>query len=225
VRSPRRTRRGQFALLGVIVLAVTILALVAQRPAEPAFAFERGAMQSAQLIHLARYCMATGCSDGKLRGLVDGLVAYNASEPLLLFPIASCSYRGIARAGRVENYTLFLVRTLGGVETVAVWVSAQSSPVQARYERVVRGEKLTFSNVTLTYCHVYASPFFPAPSGAPPCPLSQPLSGIVYCPRLHDPRGVAELTYVGYCVWRVSVPGNYTLVDEFGIPVKVVVRG
>jgi hypothetical protein len=216
-----RRRRGQFALLGVIVLAVTLLAIVASRPPEPAFAFERGPMQSAQLIHLARYCLAVGCSNTTLSSLVSSLRAYNASEPLLMYPVLDAYYGEVASSTRVERYVFFIIQTLRGAEAVAFGAAAQSSPVQGRYERVVRGEKLTFFNVTLTYCHVYASPFFP-PSG-PPCPLSQPLSGIVYCPRLRDPRGVAELTYVGYCVWRVSVPGNYTLYDEFGVPVRVVV--
>jgi hypothetical protein len=207
----------------VIVLAVTLLAIVASRPPEPAFAYERGPMQSAQLIHLARYCLAVGCGNETLRSLVRGLLDLNASESLLMYPIADAYYREVASSTRVERYVFFTIQTLRGAEAVALGAAAQSSPVQGRYERVVRGERLIFFNVTLTYCHVYSSPFFPTPAGAPPCPLSQPLSGIMYCPRLRDPRGVAELTYVGYCVWRASVPGNYTLQDEFGVPVRVVV--
>jgi hypothetical protein len=51
------------------------------------------------------------------------------------------------------------------------------------------------------------------------------LSGLVYCPRIYDPSGVAEVRSIAPCLWAVAVPGNYTLRDEFGIPVKVIVRG
>jgi hypothetical protein len=220
-----RSRSGQFALLGVIVLAVTILALVAQRPAEPAFAYERGPMQSAQLIHLARYCLAVGCSNATLASLASSLQAYNSTEPLLMFPVIQASYRSLASTSRVENYTLFTIQTLAGRETVALGMSAQSGSVLNVFSKTVRGVTYVLKNTTLTYCHVYASPFLPAPDSAPPCPLSMGLSGLVYCPRIHDPSGIAEVRQIGPCTWAVAVPGNYTLVDEFGIPVKVVVRG
>jgi hypothetical protein len=220
-----RRRRGQFALLGVIVLAVTLLAIVASRPPEPAFAFERGPMQSAQLIHLARYCMATGCSDAKLASLVSGLQAYNSSEPLLMYPVVQARYRSLASANRVENYTFFTIQTLAGRETVALGVSAQAGSVLNVFAKSYRGFTYLLRNTTLTYCHVYASPFFPTPADAPPCPLSQPIAGLVYCPRIHDPSGLAEIRQIGPCTWAVAVPGNYTLRDEFGVPVKVIVRG
>ena len=215
-------RKGQFALLGVIVLAALLVLAASRRDPEPAYVVQRGQMQSAQLVNLARACMAAGCSNDTLAALVQDLLARNQSSNLFMYPVLDAYYREVASSTRVERYVFFIIQTLRGAEAVAFGAAAQSSPVQGRYERVVRGERLIFFNVTLTYCHVYASPFFPTPAGAPPCPLSQPLSGIVYCPRLHDPRGVAELTYVGYCVWRVSVPGNYTLYDEFGVPVRVV---
>jgi len=220
-----RRRRGQFALLGVIVLAVTLLAIVASRPPEPAFAYERGPMQSAQLIHLARYCLAVGCSNDTLSRLVGELVAYNASEPLLMFPVVQAYYRSLASTSRVENYTFFTITTLRGSETVALGVSAQAGSVLNTFSKTVRGVTYILKNTTLTYCHVYASPFFPAPADAPPCPLSMGLSGLVYCPRIYDPNGVAEIRQIGPCTWAVAVPGNYTLRDEFGVPVKVLVRG
>jgi len=220
-RSARR--RAQFALLGVIVLATTLVAIASQRPVEPVFALERGPMQSAQLIHAARYCLAIGCSNETLAGLVAELIELNRTEPLHMYPVLGARYYRVSSASREEHYVLFNITTLRGVEPVVLAASAQASPVLARYERVVRGERLTFYNLTLTYCHVYASPFFP--SGGPPCPLSRPVSGLTYCPRLRDPVGLAELRYLGYCTWRVSAPSGYTLYDEFGVPVEVRVAG
>jgi hypothetical protein len=220
---PRRS--GQFALLGVIVLAVTLLAIVASRPPEPAFAFERGPMQSAQLIHLARYCLAVGCGNDTLSRLVGELVAYNASEPLLMHPVVQAYYRSLAYTSRLENYTFFTITTLRGSETVALGVSAQAGSVLNTFSKTVRGVTYILRNTTLTYCHVYASPFFPTPADAPPCPLSQLIAGLVYCPGIYDPNGLAEIRQIGPCTWAVAVPGNYTLRDEFGVPVKVVVRG
>ncbi|MEM0233813.1 MAG: hypothetical protein QXX32_00915 [Thermofilum sp.] len=218
-------RRGQFALLGIIVLAVTILAILAQRPAEPAFAFERGSMQSAQLIHLARFCLAIGCSNATLASLVSSLQAYNSTEPLLMFPVVQAYYRCSASTNRVENYTFFTIQTLKGYEIVALGVSAQSGSVLNVFAKSYRGFTYVLKNTTLTYCHVYASPFSPIPVSAPPCPLSQPIAGLVYCPKILDPSGVAEIKQIGPCTWAVAIPGNYTLRDEFGIPVKVIVRG
>jgi len=215
-----RRRRGQFALLGVIILAATLVVIVSQRPAEPVFALERGPMQSAQLIHLGRFCLATGCSNESLTGLLAVLLEFNESEPLYMYPIKGAYYRHILDANREEHYVFFNIVTLRGSETVGLASSAQTSPVLAKYEKVVKGRKTTFYNVTLTYCHAYSSPFFPA--GGPACPLSESTpGGLTYCPRLYDPQGLAELTYLGYCTWRVSVPGSYTLYDEFGIPVEV----
>jgi hypothetical protein len=219
-----RNRSGQFALLGVIVLAVTILALVALRPTEPAFAYERGPMQSAQLFHLARYCLAVSCSNATLASLVSSLQAYNSTEPLLMFPVVQAYYRSSTSTNRVENYTFFTIQTLKGYETVALGVSAQSGSVLNVFAKSYRGISYVLKNTTLTYCHVYSSPFFPIPVSAPPCPLSQPIAGLVYCPKINDPSGVAEIKQIGQCTWAVAVPGNYTLRDEFGIPVKVVVK-
>jgi hypothetical protein len=142
-----------------------------------------------------------------------------------MFPVVQAHYRSLASTSRVENYTLFTIQTLRGYEVVALGVSAQAGSVLNVFSKTVRGVTYVLRNTTLTYCHVYSSPFLPAPNSAPPCPLSMGLSGLVYCPRIHDPSGIAEVRQIGPCTWAVAVPGNYTLVDEFGIPVKVVVRG
>jgi hypothetical protein len=182
-------------------------------------------MQSAQLIHLARYCLAVGCSNTTLASLVSSLLDLNASEPLLMHPVAQAYYREEASSTRVERYVFFIIQTLRGYETVALGVSAQAGSVLNTFSKTVRGATYVLRNTTLTYCHVYASPFFPAPADAPPCPLSISMSGLVYCPRIYDPSGVAEVKLIDpyTCTWAVAVPGSYTLRDEFGIPVRVVV--
>ena len=218
-----RRRRGQFALLGVIVLAVTLLAIVASRPPEPAFAYERGPMQSAQLIHLARYCLAIGCSNETLRSLVRDLQAYNASEPLLMHPVVQAYYKGNVSSTRAVDHVSFTIQTLRGPEAVEVVVVAQAGFVLNTFSKSYHGVTYILKNTTLTYCHVYASPFFPPSSAA--CPTTVSLSGgkIVYCPRIYDPNGLAEIRQIGPCTWAVAVPENYTLRDEFYVPVKVVV--
>jgi len=207
-----RNRSGQFALLGVIVLAVTILALVALRSTEPAFAYERGPMQSAQLIHLARYCLAIGCNNDTLMVLVKELVKYNASEPLLMYPVLDAYYEENISSTRAVDHVSFTVQTLRGPEKVEVVVVAQAYGRQNVISKTVRGVSYVLKNTTLMYRHEYLSPFFP--------------SRLEYCPRIYDPSGVAEVRSIGPCFWAVAVPIDYnlyTLFDEFNIPVKVVV--
>jgi len=222
-----RRRRGQFALLGVIVLAVTLLAIVASRPPEPAFAFERGPMQSAQLIHLARYCLAVGCGNETLRSLVRDLQAYNASEPLLMYPVLDAYYKGDVSSTRAVDHVSFTIQTLRGPEAVEVVVVAQAGFVLNTFSKNYHGVTYILKNTTLTYCHVYTSPFFPPQQNTLlPCPVAHGANAVVYCPRIHDPSGVAEVKQVGPCTWAVAIPIDYnlyTLYDEFGVPVRVVV--
>jgi len=222
-------RRGQLALLGVIVLAVLVVLALHRRDPEPAYMVQRGQMQSAQLVNLARACMAVGCNNATLTTLVQDLLGRNASSHLYMFPITSAYYieKPKPESFRYENYTFFTILTLRGQETVAVAVSAQAYGVRNTFSKNYHGVTYILKNTTLTYCHVYASPFFPQSSIA--CPVTLSLSGgkIVYCPRIYDPSGIAEVKLIDpyTCTWAVAVPGNYTLRDEFYVPVKVVVRG
>jgi hypothetical protein len=216
-------RKGQFALLGVIVLAALLVLAASRRDPEPAYVVQRGQMQSAQLVNLARACMAAGCSNDTLAALVQDLLARNQSSNLFMFPITSAYYTYRTSTNRYENYTFFTIQTLRGSETVAAGVVAQSGPLLNTFSKSYHGVTYILKNTTLTYCHVYASPFFPPSSAV--CPTTVSLSGgkIVYCPRIYDPNGVAEIRQIGPCTWAVAVPENYTLRDEFGVPVKVVV--
>jgi hypothetical protein len=210
---PRRS--GQFALLGVIVLATTLVLLAAQRPPEPAFALERGQMQSAQLIHLARYCLAVGCSNETLGSLVAGLLALNSTEPLYMYPVADAKYYYSAPGSSENRTVVFTITTLRGSEAVSLRVYTAPAVRLGALTKQVHEHTLIFYNCTLTYQHVYTSPFFPGGS-------------LTYCPRLYDPRGLADVRRgAAPCWWVVLVPATpdntYTLYDEFGIPVRVVV--
>jgi hypothetical protein len=169
--------------------------------------------------------MAAGCSNDTLAALVQDLLARNQSSNLYMFPITSAYYIEKPRpeSYRYENYTFFTILTLRGPETVAVGVVAQAYGISNTFSKNYRGVTYILKNTTLTYCHVYASPFFPPSSAA--CPITESLGGrkIVYCPRIYDPAGLAEVKQIGPCTWAVAVPGNYTLRDEFYVPVKVVV--
>jgi hypothetical protein len=205
------------------MLATLLVLAASRRDPEPAYVVQRGQMQSAQLVNLARACMAMGCSNNTLTALLQDLLARNQTSNLYMFPVARAYYTYRVSANRYENYTFFTIRTLRGLETVAVGVVAQSGFVLNTFSKSYHGVTYILKNTTLTYCHVYTSPFFP-PSGAA-CPTTLSPSGgkIVYCPRIYDPAGLAEVKQVGPCTWAVAVPGNYTLRDEFYIPVKVVV--
>jgi hypothetical protein len=219
-------RRGQFALLGIIIFATLIILAVHRRDPEPAYMIQRGQMQSAQLVNLARACMAVGCSNATLVTLVQDLLNRNASSQLYMFPITNAYYTYRTSTYRYENYTFFTIQTLRGPETVAVAVSAQSGSTLNTFSKSYHGVTYILKNTTLTYCHVYASPFFPIQPDSPSCPISLDLTGIVYCPRIYDPNGIAEVKLLDprTCTWAVAVPGNYTLRDEFYVPVKVVVK-
>ena len=218
-------RRGQFALLGAIILAVLVILAIHRQDPEPAYMIQRGQMQSAQLVNLGRACMAVGCSNATLATLVQDLLNRNASSHLYMFSITNAYYTYRTSTNRYENYTFFTILTVRGQETVAVAVSAQSGSTLNTFAKNYHGITYILKNTTLTYCHVYSSPFFPSQPGSPSCPISISLTGIVYCPRIYDPNGLAEIKQIGPCNWAVAVPGNYTLRDEFYVPVKVVVRG
>jgi|GEM_PF-2164808 len=206
-----RRRSGQFALLGVIILAMTLVLIASQRPVEPVFALERGPMQSAQLVHLARYCLAVGCSNETLASLVSGLIELNRTEPLYMYPITRARYY-YSESGGLENRTaVFTIVTLRGEEVVAVEVLRTPPVTLSMFTKQVREHTLVFHNITFTYTHFYRSPFFPGGS-------------LTYCPSLHDPRGIADVKRLAACHWVAAVPGTpagYTLYDEFGIPVEV----
>jgi len=220
-------RKGQFALLGVIVLAALLVLAASRRDPEPAYVVQRGQMQSAQLVNLARACMAAGCSNDTLAALVQDLLARNQSSNLFMYPVLDAYYKGNVSSTRAVDHVSFTIQTLRGPEAVEVVVVAQAGFVLNTFSKSYHGVTYILKNTTLTYCHVYTSPFFPPQQNTPlPCPVTYGANAVVYCPRIYDPNGVAEIRQIGPCTWAVAVPGNYrdyTLRDEFYVPVKVVV--
>ncbi len=234
-------RRGQLALVGALALLLALVALVSLRSPEPIVACERGHLQAAQLVHLARACMATRrCDLAALSWLVQQLYQLNNTYglPLRLYPTrvvrapnpGTISLRG--RAITVTNTTTFTIATLrsavsGQLDAVEVVVTAASEPTGRTYLKVVEGREYAMVEVRLTYSHEYRSPFF----------------NVTLCPSLGALDGVADIKRVGACEWLVGVPlqlarpadinvqpglgvkgYRYELVDEFGVPVVVLFR-
>ena len=231
-----RKRKGQLALIGVIVLASTLIALLSLYELQPKVAYERGHLQAAQLVHLARACMASGsCTKEKLALLVQRLYQLNQSYPLRVYVMyvvqapnpGSVSFKGGAVS--VVNTTVFEIETLqalftGARERVTVEVSARSEPTGRRYPKQVGEKTYTMVEVKVTYTHVYASPFF----------------NVALCPALRALDSVADLKRLSGCEWLVGVPSElaqpadisagvkgyrYDLRDEFGVQVPVLYRG
>jgi len=232
-------RRGQLALIGVIALAATLIALLSMYSLQPKIAYERGHLQAAQLVHLARACMAAGsCSRDRLANYT-GTYLYppiNGTYPLRSFVtyVAQGPNPGTVKNDAsgstftTTNTTVFKIETLrtlftGNLEEVRITVTTVSEPTGRRYSKQVGDRVYTMVEVKVTYTHVYSSPFF----------------NVTLCPSLRALDSVADLKRVGKCDWLVGAPlelsrsvtvsgrqaYRYDLKDEFGVPVAVLFRG
>ncbi|MEM2677941.1 MAG: hypothetical protein QXU62_04790, partial [Thermofilaceae archaeon] len=140
-----RRRRGQLALIGVIILAATLIALAALRTPNPYVAYERGHLQAAQLIHLARTCFSGACSCQRLQSLLTILTGFNRSEPLRMYPTFSpCAadnpLNRTVRSGQgwVTEYGLkFALATPVGVEYVAYYARVEGLGEEGTYTKTV----------------------------------------------------------------------------------------
>jgi hypothetical protein len=223
-------RRGQLALIGVIALAATLIALLSMYSLQPKIAYERGHLQAAQLVHLARACMATGsCNDAKLEELVERLCQLNQTYPIRMYNISEKRVLNPDPSGlTVTNATVFRIKTLqteftNNPEEVRITVTTASEPTGRRYSKQVGDRVYTMVEVKVTYTHVYSSPFF----------------NVTLCPSLRALDAVADLKRAGRCDWIVGAPlelartvtvsgaqaYRYDLRDEFGSPVAVLFRG
>jgi hypothetical protein len=240
VRRGTAKRRGQLALIGVIALAATLIALLSTYSLQPKVAYERGHLQAAQLVHLARACMAAGgCSRDRLANCV---ITYlyppnNGTYPLRTFVtyVAQGPNPGTVKSDTsgttftTTNTTVFEIETLqtaftGSPERVSITVQTVSEPTGRRYSKQVGDRVYTMMEVRVTYTHSYSSPFF----------------NVTLCPSLRTTDGVADLKRLGRCDWLVGAPlelskgpltvsgsqvYRYDLKDEFGIAVPVLFRG
>jgi hypothetical protein len=231
-------RRGQLALIGVIALAATLIALLSTYSLQPKIAYERGHLQAAQLVHLTRACMAAGsCDRAKLALLVQRLYRLNQTYPIRAYVTyvvqapADPDPRALRFEGKtiiVTNKTVFEVETLqtaftGNLEEVRITVTTASERTDRRYSKQVGDRVYTMVEVRVTYTHSYSSPFF----------------NVTLCPSLRATDGVADVKRVGKCDWLVGAPlelsrtvtvngaqaYRYDLKDEFGIPVPVLFKG
>jgi len=232
-------RRGQLALIGVIVLASTLIALLSAYSLQPKIAYERGHLQAAQLVHLARACMAAGsCTRDRLASYV---ITYlyppnNGTYPLRTFVtyVAQGPNPGTVKSDTsgitftTTNTTVFKIETLqtaftGNLEEVRITVTTVSGRTDRVYSKQVGDRVYTMVEVRVTYTHSYSSPFF----------------NVTLCPSLRALDSVADLKRAGKCDWLVGAPlelsrtvtvsgsqvYRYDLKDEFGIAVPVLFRG
>jgi len=234
-RGTAERRRGQLALIGVIVLASTLIALLSMYSLQPKVAYERGHLQAAQLVHLTRACMAAGgCDRDRLALFVRRLYQLNQTYPMrayVTYAVQAPNPGAISLKGgtiTVTNATVFEIETLqklftGSSEEVRITVATASEPTGRRYSKRVGDRVYTMVEVKVTYTHSYSSPFF----------------NVTLCPSLRTTDGVADLKRLGKCDWLVGAPlelsrtvtvngaqaYRYDLKDEFGIAVPVLFRG
>ena len=236
----RVRRKGQLALIGVILLASTLIVLLSLYELQPKAAYERGHLQAAQLVHLTRACMASGsCTREVLALLVQRLYQLNQSYPLRMhvtYVVQAPNPGSVSVAGNtisVANTTIFEIETLqtpftNAYEQVTVSVTARSETTGRRYEKQVGEKTYTMVEVKVTYTHSYTSPFF----------------NVTLCPALRALDKVADLKRLSGCEWLLGAPlelsrptsinvppgigvkgYRYDLRDEFGAPVPVLYRG
>jgi hypothetical protein len=199
-------RRGQLALIGVIALAATLIALLSMYSLQPKVAYERGHLQAAQLVHLARACMAAGsCSRDRLANYT-GTYLYppiNGTYPLRSFVtyVAQGPNPGTVKSDTsgstftTTNTTVFEIETLrtlftGNLEEVRITVTTASEPTGRRYSKQVGDRVYAMVEVKVTYTHDYSSPFF----------------NVTLCPSLRALDSVADLKRLGKCDWLVGAP-------------------
>ena len=216
-------------MIGVIVLASTLIALLSAYSLQPKIAYERGHLQAAQLVHLARACMAAGsCTRDRLANYTRTYLypPNNGTYPLRTFVtyVARGPDPGPIQGDNpitVTNETVFEIETLrtlftGSTERVSITVQTVSEPTGRRYSKQLGDRVYTMVEVRVTYTHSYSSPFF----------------NVTLCPSLRTTDGVADLKRLGKCDWLVGAPlerskpvganrYRYDVRDEFGIPVPV----
>jgi len=212
-------RGGQLALAGVLLLAAVLITLAAIRTPQPLAAYERGHLQAAQLLHLARVCLSGECDATRLQGLLLMVAGLNRSEPLRMYPVTSADVLNRTSRGErgwlVEYRVAFRISTPAGEEEVALYARVESVAEGVLYSRQLGGRAYALARVRVSYSNVLTTPFFNA----------------TVCPRLSDPRGAADVVQLGSCEWLVGVPLElsqgaggpyvYKLRDEYGVVVPV----
>ncbi|MCS7104019.1 MAG: hypothetical protein NZ954_00450 [Thermofilaceae archaeon] len=218
--------KGQLALIATLILAATLIALTSLRTPHPYVAYERGHLQAAHLIHIARVCFSRTCDCNRLQQLVVTLQAINGSEPLRMYPTFSlCTESNPMNSTfrsdgsyTTEYAVKFTIQTLSGAEYVNFQALIQSLGVDGTYVKTVTlGDavvSLRMLRVRLKYSNSFKTPFFNA----------------TVCPRIEDPEKLADLTLLAPCEWLVGVPldisgAKYVLKDEWGVVIPVFVGG
>ncbi|MEM1509698.1 MAG: hypothetical protein QXY49_01725 [Thermofilaceae archaeon] len=201
---------AQFALLGVTALAVIIIAIVSTLPEEPIYVYERGHLQAAMLVHLARACLTTeSCNSEVLQSLLEQLYSMNESYNLLLFEVTNFSVSTLrfsyGETTYLINVTDFEVRTLTGNTKVKIQVEIRVTKGHT-YVKAISGAVCNMVSFSVSYIHRYVSPFF----------------NITLCPLIHpDPEKIADIKPDGPCKWIIGVPERIKLRDEFGIILRI----
>jgi len=177
------------------------------RVPEPRLSYERGYLQCAELIHVARLCWSMGCSNETLSMLVSKLYSYNEAMSLRLYSLSSYNSFRLERLGKFSGFgeyrVVFATERGFQVEFLASW----SYSYMGEYVKRLGGAKIIYYNYSIHYEHAYTAP---------------PWGAVTVYPALSDPMGLADIRRIGGGDWLVGVPSfNYTLTDVYGLEVKV----
>lgn len=213
------TRSGQLALAGILALAVTLIALTAMRTPAPYVGYERGPLQAAQLVEVARLYMASDKDPARrlcLCKLLTRMSELNETLPLRMYPtwLKEAVQKIDPEGGVYSDYVIFAIQTPAGFEAVVLNVTARVVAVQGTYRKEHKGRVHIMVSLRFEYVNAVASPFF---------------SGWL-CPRLNAEEP-ADLQRISECEWQIGVPleeatprGSgyvYWLRDEHGIWIAV----
>jgi len=139
-----------------------------------------------------------------MEAIASALLSYNESLKLMLRPFSYTIYSSLAPGRGLYSITYMVqVEQPYEVRFEAEWSCYEAG----RYVKVVGGRELLFTRYRLHYEHRYSAPMW---------------GTITTYPKLWDPRGLADLEYLGGGDWTAGVPaGGYALEDEYGIEVRV----
>ena len=189
-------------LLATAMLAFAMLHSVSNlRKPDPCVLEYRGELQSAELIHAARFYWSSQVYS--MEYLLNILYELAEESKIYLPPVSF-----------TNNFTL-----MGGRYGYGSYSTAYNNSVffeadwkwkfKGYYVKELRGEKLLYRSYILEYYHNYTAPQWGV---------------MVIYPFLEDPAGVADILYERNGSWRVGFParyGEYCLVDEYGLRVVI----
>jgi len=199
-------RRGQILPIALALIASAALASLAALMPSVRIAGYRGIIQSTELVIAARMYWANR-SSGKPAAMEQILNTLWELDRIASLDIPQVNYTcksfleaGLNGAGALET------EFSNGVSITIKW----SWNYTGTYVKLKGTVLLPYKLIVLRYVHLVKLP---------------QVGTITFYPQLTDPAHLCELEYVGDGTWYLGIPYNYsayTLVDEHGISVSVI---